>query len=351
MSASLGREINLWWQHWRENHLVSLCTWLNATRGIETKLDYQGEVSVAFRREAAMRLLLSEWNTKMHVFVCVRVSFFCCFRLRHSRCLDWSDCSDSGEQSKYRNAAAPFDRLLNGWRNSIRKRIEFGKCGAVPATCSGDVIDACEWHLAQLTLIQITISLASIVWDTHKRGAEPLPESHCKRAAWGNFLPAKYFNSIVLVGHIRGAGEQLHTNQTTYPAMSRKKPSALNVYSRTYASCKRRLARLPKQLERICSPKRVFNRLRQLLLLFTALLMNQCFLLQDIIFTCPVERPLAGGNNGVFCVIYTLKSKFHWKFTKYWLKCCFRESHSSPLLYCFCSFLQVQLRRVSVCKC
>lgn len=104
----------------------------------------------------------------------------------------------------------------------------------MPATCSGDVIDACEWHLAQLTLIQITISLASIVWDTQK-GAAPLPESHCKGAARGNFLPAKYFNSIVLVWHIRGVGELQHTNQTAYPAMSRMKPWALDVYSWTYA--------------------------------------------------------------------------------------------------------------------
>lgn len=85
-----------------------------------------------------------------------------------------------------------------------------------------------------------------------QKGAAPLPESHCKGAAWGNFLPAKYFNSIVLVCHIRGVGEQLHTNQTPYPAMSRMKPWALNVYSWTYAFCRERLACL---LEKICNPK------------------------------------------------------------------------------------------------
>lgn len=68
-----------------------------------------------------------------------------------------------------------------------------------------------------------------------QKGAAPLPESHCKGAARGNFLPAKYFNSIVLVWHIRGVGELQHTNQTAYPAMSRMKPWALDVYSRTYA--------------------------------------------------------------------------------------------------------------------
>lgn len=45
----------------------------------------------------------------------------------------------------------------------LGKKIGFGQYGTVFATNSRDMIDACEWHLAQLTLIQITIPLASIV--------------------------------------------------------------------------------------------------------------------------------------------------------------------------------------------
>lgn len=50
----------------------------------------------------------------------------------------------------------------------------FGKCGTMPASYSRDMTDVCEWHLAQLTLVQISISLASV---GHKRKAAQSPES------------------------------------------------------------------------------------------------------------------------------------------------------------------------------
>lgn len=219
------------------------------------------------------------------------------------------------------------------------------RCGS--ATCSGDVIDACEWHLAQLTLIQITISLASIVWDTHKRERRRCLKATAREQPGGNFLPAKYFNSIVLVWHIRGAGEQLHTNQTPHPAMSRMKPWALNVYRRTYAFCRERLARLPKRLQKICNPKRKPRRLRPSASLFTHLLMNRCFLHKDIVFTCPVQRPLAAGNNGVFlCDLYpeaTMLLEILQLLTEMLLS---RKSLLvAPLM--LCSHLQVQFRSLA----
>lgn len=55
----------------------------------------------------------------------------------------------------------------------------------MPASYSRDMIDVCEWHLAQLTLMQITILLASMDWDTQKKALSA--ESCSERPAWGDF--------------------------------------------------------------------------------------------------------------------------------------------------------------------
>lgn len=132
--------------------------------------------------QAALQLALSMWNTTA---VPVDHSHYFYF---------FSDYSKNRVKSNFLNTALQifslpsFHGLQNISRNSIRKKkLGFGKYGTVFATYSRDTTDACEWHLAQLTLIQITISLASVVWDTQKSAALS-PESYSKGPAWGNFL-------------------------------------------------------------------------------------------------------------------------------------------------------------------
>lgn len=55
----------------------------------------------------------------------------------------------------------------------------------MPASYSTDVMDVCEWRLAQLTPARISISLASMDRDTEERAAAAALEKLLRRSGLG----------------------------------------------------------------------------------------------------------------------------------------------------------------------